>query len=84
MIQLEPAANPYEMSIWLDKAGELQEISELVIACVLTEETLLYAIDAIEQWITRGQVYVQTGHRWPVFPRLPSGPRPLHVAPVAA
>ena len=58
VIQLEPAGNPKEISIWVDKfaKGEPQEITELVIACVLSNETLLYAIDAMEQWIRRREV----------------------------
>ena len=85
VIQLEPAENPHEISIWIDKfaKNEPQEISELVIACVLTDETLLYAIDSMEQWITGRQVHILKSHDRLVFPRFPNGPGRLRVVALA-
>jgi hypothetical protein len=85
VIQLEPAGNLREISIWVDKfaKGEAQEITELVIACALTSETLLYAIDSMEQWITERKVHIRMLHDGLIFPRFPSRPRRLHVVGLA-
>jgi hypothetical protein len=85
IIQLEPAGNPREISIWVDKfaKGEPQEITELVIACVLSSETLLYAIDAIEQWITRREVHLQRRHDRLEFPHFPSDSQRLYLPGIA-
>jgi hypothetical protein len=86
VIQLEPAGNPKEISLWVDKfaKGEPQEITELVIASVLSNETLLYAIDAMEQWITRKEVHLQRRHDRLVFPRFPSDSQRCYVPRVAS
>ncbi len=58
IIQFELVNDPKEMSVWIDKfaPNEPEEVSELVIACVLSDETLHTAINLMDQWITLGEV----------------------------
>jgi hypothetical protein len=60
VIQLEPSANPSEVEVWTDTFAHRQpeEVKELVISCVLTEETQCIALDLMHQWITSEQVAV--------------------------
>jgi hypothetical protein len=60
VIQLEPAGDPQELSVWADKfaSGEAGEISELVIACVLSRESMPAALDLMAQWVRWGEVSV--------------------------
>jgi hypothetical protein len=54
VIQVEPAHNPRELSVWTDTfaKGEAGSIKELVITCVLTGQTLLDVVDLMKRWIT--------------------------------
>lgn len=58
VIQLEPSEHPRELYCWIDTfaQGEPEEIIVLVISCVLTDQTLLDAVDLMNQWITREEV----------------------------
>jgi hypothetical protein len=58
VIQLEPAGDPRELEFWTDTfgEGEPQPIKELVISCVLTQQTLSLADDLISQWVKEGDV----------------------------
>src|SRR5438876_7544673 len=54
VIQLEPRKNSAEISHWTDEFGQGPEaINELVISCVLTEQTLQKAITLMNEWISR-------------------------------
>ena len=58
VIQLEPTGNPRELDVWTDRfaTGEAEEIDELVLSCVLTNETLFACLDMMNQWITTATV----------------------------
>jgi len=58
VIQLEPASNDRGFSFWVDKFAKDQpeELSELVITYVMTDENLLKALDLIRQWIRFGEI----------------------------
>lgn len=60
LIQLEPSGEPRELYYWTATfaKGEPEEVTELVISCVLTRETLLDAVGLMDQWVTRGEVQV--------------------------
>jgi hypothetical protein len=74
VIQLEPSADaPAEFDFWTDvfAEGEPEAIKELVISCTLTPQTLLLALDLMNQWVSQGEVRGQgQGH----FPQLPVTP----------
>jgi hypothetical protein len=58
VIQVEPSDNPRELHVWADTfaKGEPEAIKELVITCVLTDQTLLDAVDLMKRWITEEDV----------------------------
>jgi hypothetical protein len=62
VIQREPAGNPRELNYWIDTfaQGEPEAIRELVISCVLTEETVVDALDLMNQWITAEEVRLES------------------------
>src|SRR3954468_2614342 len=47
VIQLEPLQNPREITFWTDTfaEGDPEEVNKLVIACVLSHQTLLDAVN---------------------------------------
>ena len=53
VIQMEPADDPCEWSAWTDTfaKGDPEEIKELVIDCVLSDESLRQAFDLMRMWI---------------------------------
>jgi hypothetical protein len=58
VIQIEPADNPKELDVWTDTfaEGSPEVVKELVVSCVLTDRTLLEAVDAIKRWITEEKI----------------------------
>ena len=58
IIQLPPTAASKPLTSWTDKfaQGEPEEIDELVISCILTDETFARASDGINRWISEGQI----------------------------
>jgi hypothetical protein len=58
VIQLDPLDNPREIDAWTDTfaKGLPEAVRELVISCVLTDQTLLDAQDLMKQWITEEKV----------------------------
>jgi hypothetical protein len=77
VIQLEPEENPREITYWMDTfaKGEPEEVNELVIACVLSDQTLLDAVNLMRQWITREQVQLSWQYGFPTFSSAPVRPR---------
>src|SRR5262249_34699842 len=59
VIQLPPAGNPSELYFWTDvfAKGEPEEKKELVISCALSRQTLLDAVDLMNQWVNQEAVY---------------------------
>jgi hypothetical protein len=68
--QLEPSGNPRELHFWTDTygEGEPEAVRESVISCVLTPETLLDALDLMNQWIAKEQVWLSQEGYYPTFP----------------
>jgi hypothetical protein len=65
IIQVQPAGNPREFSVWTDNFDEGDDVlSELVISCVLTDETATYAKDMLNQWITTRSVEILYEQEW--------------------
>ena len=60
VIQQEASGNPRELDFWTDTfaEGEPEAVNELVISCVLTDETLGDAFDLLHQWVAEGEVRV--------------------------
>lgn len=58
VIQLEPSGNPRELHAWSDTfaKGSPEAIRELVISCVLTDQTLLESVDLMNRWIMEEEV----------------------------
>jgi hypothetical protein len=56
VIQVELEKDPNELSTWTDffAKGEPDEIKELVIHCVLSDETLRTATKLMKSWLTDG------------------------------
>lgn len=56
--QLKPSDEPMEFYVWTDTfaKGSSEAIKELVISCVLTDQTLLEAIDLIKRWVIEEEV----------------------------
>lgn len=54
VIQIEPSDKPRELYAWTDTfgEGEREPIKELVLTCVLTDQTLLDAVDLMKRWLT--------------------------------
>lgn len=54
VIQLAQSEGHRDLSFWLDvfAIGDPEETKELVIACVLTNQTLAQAMDLIDQWLS--------------------------------
>jgi len=64
IIQVEPQENPREIAFWTDRFDDGEDaIDELVIACVLTHQTLTDALDIMTQWITTREVEVLLAKR---------------------
>ena len=63
VIQLEASGNPREIQFWTGTfaKGEPEAVSELVISCVLTRETLHQAMDMMSQWIQGEEIRVSGG-----------------------
>jgi hypothetical protein len=81
VIQLDPAEAPEEFTYWSDTfaEGELEEVKELVICCVLTREHLLDAADLISRWVNRGEAEDERPNRHrptPIPWRLDKAPAP--------
>ena len=78
VIQTEPSGEGRELFFWTDTfaEGEPEEVRELVITCVLTDETLLDAVDLMHQWVTLGEVRLAQGGRACLLP----GPGAFHEA----
>ena len=57
VIQLEPADDAKEIHVWNDTfaEGSSEAVEELVISCVLTEQTLQEAVELMRQWIAAGK-----------------------------
>ena len=53
-MQEEPSDNPREFAFWTDifAKGDPEEVRELVISCVLTNETLYDCMSLMRQWIS--------------------------------
>jgi hypothetical protein len=77
VMQLEPEENPREITYWMDTfaKGESEEVNELVIACVLSDQTLLDAVNLMRQWITREQIQLSWQYGFPTFSSDPVRPR---------
>ena len=58
VIQLDPSTPGADFAYWLGSfaKGEPEEITELVVSCVLSTDTLYKALDLIGQWIRDGEV----------------------------
>jgi serine/threonine protein kinase len=58
IVQLEPADDAMEFHVWKDSFAEVspEAVEELVISCVLTQETLTKAVELMRQWITEGKI----------------------------
>lgn len=58
VIQLEPADDAKEFHVWNDTfaEGSPEAVEELVISCVLTQETLTEAEELMRQWISEGRI----------------------------
>ena len=58
VVQLPPSDNPHELYVWTDTfaKGSPEAIEELVISCVLTDRTLLDALDLMKHWIIEEKV----------------------------
>lgn len=58
IIQLPPTPGAKPLTFWTDKfaQGDPEEIDELVISCILTDDTLATASDLIGSWINDGQI----------------------------
>lgn len=54
IIQIEPAEDPNELSVWTDTfaKGEPEAINEIVVNCVLSDLTLNKAFNLIRDWIS--------------------------------
>jgi hypothetical protein len=66
VIQQEPAGIPRELYFWTDTfaQGQPEAVNELVISCVLTDETLYDALDLMHQWITKEEIrLLRVGYR---------------------
>lgn len=59
IIQFGPADDAEEFHFWKDTFAdtEPEAIEELVISCVLTEQTLQQAVDLMRKWITEGKIH---------------------------
>ena len=57
VIQFDPADDAKEIHVWKDTfaEGSSEAIEELVISCVLTEQTLPEVVELMRQWITEGR-----------------------------
>jgi hypothetical protein len=72
VIQLEPADDPKEFHVWTDTfaEGSPEAIEELVISCVLTNETLNEAVELMRQWITEGKIgHPSSSNDGPISPK---------------
>jgi hypothetical protein len=85
VIQLEPADNPRELYVWTDTfaEGSPEEIKELVVSCVLTNQTLHDAVDLMKQWITEEKIGpLEEANQEPICPEtsetLPTSPLSDH------
>jgi hypothetical protein len=70
IVQMQKSAGP-ELSFWIDNfaLGQSEAVQELVIACVLGDETLLQAIDLMTQWMAENRVSLtREGYRLIVPP----------------
>jgi hypothetical protein len=58
IIQVEPSEEPRDFSVWTDAfaEGQPEAIKELVIACVLTPQTLDESLVLMERWITMEEI----------------------------
>lgn len=57
VIQIEPEGTQRELYAWVDTfgKGEAEAITELVVTCVLTEQTLLDVLDLFKSWLRDGR-----------------------------
>lgn len=62
IIQLEPTDDAKEFHVWKDTFAEAapEAAEELVISCVLTDQTLREAEELMRQWITVGEISLPT------------------------
>ena len=60
VIQLEAVEEESPFTFWLDTfaAGDSEEVNELVVSCILTEETLADSIALMHQWVVEGRISV--------------------------
>ena len=58
VIQLKPADDPKEFYVWSDTfaKGTPKAVKELVISCVLTDQTLFEAVDLMKRWIIEEEI----------------------------
>ncbi len=69
VIQHEPSGNPEGLYFWTDifAEGEPDAVKELVIACVLTTETLYDCLDLMSQWISKEEVRLSYISEYPIY-----------------
>jgi hypothetical protein len=60
VIQREQIGNAPDLQFWIDTFGDEEQntIRELVISCVLTQETLNEALELMHQWITDEEIHI--------------------------
>jgi hypothetical protein len=63
LIQLQPSGMSPDLSFWIDRFDE--GIRELVIACALSKETLLTALNLMNQWMTKQQAQLFRNTSYP-------------------
>ncbi len=85
VVQLPPDDGAEELTYWTDyfAAGQPEAVKELVIACVLSDETVFDAIGLMHQWVTHEELApradvppVAHGHLLPVGGGRSSGASP--------
>jgi hypothetical protein len=71
VIQLEPSDGSPEFYVWSDTfaEGSPESVKELVISCVLTQDTLNEAVELMRRWITEEKIeYRSGGNDGPISP----------------
>lgn len=73
VLQLDPSEAGGEVASWTDffAKGEPEQIDELVVACVLTTETLYYSLDLMRQWMRHGEKRIVTVHDRTLYQQFP-------------
>ena len=77
IIQLEPAGDARELTFWVDDfaRGDPEQVKELVVSCVLSEETLPVVNELLRQWVAGEEVRLPTHGLVPTSPFDPAAPK---------